>query len=434
MAERVSGLVLPHLSEPDPELAGEGSLDPLGLFPIAVRLAEEVAPGITARMSRIRFLSAIAASTCVIEGLENVVAADSASTPDLAFEWLVVEALARRSGLPPEATLRVPGIEKARSVVSRGGHLGSAVYLKTAKVFGFHGVYKRLAIALGIVAADLSLLERGEELVRTWEQEQKLEGFVDRRSGTPGGSLAQRVQNAVRSAAEAGRVQESHQAWLWGELAGVLRPDGAGPKEKRILLGWLNDEAQPLRREFVRRIQDLSEVESERDGLRALRVGASKELAMRLDAIEAYERVSELLQGLFDWLCYRSTESGTQPIVPDLLPAEGLPAEVLRQLPEALRLTSERLAPFGLEVSFEAAFGQLQSATTVGELTHLMLDRHERVQRAKPPRGKRPWFDSSGDGFVIRLPYRISEAPELAGTYLHPYRLIAVRFFLEDLR
>ena len=55
------GLTLPFVTEADPDRAGEGSLDPLGLVRIAERLADELAPEVTARMSRIRFLTAIAA-------------------------------------------------------------------------------------------------------------------------------------------------------------------------------------------------------------------------------------------------------------------------------------------------------------------------------------------------------------------------------------
>src|SRR5947209_3019706 len=121
---------LPFLTEVDPEQAGEGSLDPLGLAPVADRLADEVARGVTARMSRIRFVTAIAVGALATETLGDAVAADGVSPAYLAYEWLVVEALARDKYLPPPATLRVPGIEKARSVVARGVHMDSRSYLK----------------------------------------------------------------------------------------------------------------------------------------------------------------------------------------------------------------------------------------------------------------------------------------------------------------
>src|SRR5688572_9206119 len=132
-----AGLTLPFLTDSAPEIAGEGNHDPLGLSPIADRLAEEIASGITARMSRIRFLTAMAVGAVATEPIYDVIAADGVSPAYLAYEWLVVEAIARDAALPRAATLGVAGIDKARSVVVRRAHMDSRSYLKTPKVFGF---------------------------------------------------------------------------------------------------------------------------------------------------------------------------------------------------------------------------------------------------------------------------------------------------------
>ena len=58
---------LPFLTLPDPVTTGEGALDPLGLSTIGERLADQVLPGLRARMSRPRFLTAIAVSAAVCE-------------------------------------------------------------------------------------------------------------------------------------------------------------------------------------------------------------------------------------------------------------------------------------------------------------------------------------------------------------------------------
>ena len=65
---------LPFLTLPDPEIETEGALDPLGLSAIGDRLADEILPGLRARMARPRFLTAIAVSAAVCEGLEDKVA------------------------------------------------------------------------------------------------------------------------------------------------------------------------------------------------------------------------------------------------------------------------------------------------------------------------------------------------------------------------
>src|SRR5271166_5450242 len=99
------GLTLPFVTAPDPDRAGEGSLDPLGLARMADRLAESLAPEVTARMSRIRFLTAIAVSSRVLEPSDLV---GPRGTPAyLAFEWHVVEALVRVR--PETGTDAVPG-------------------------------------------------------------------------------------------------------------------------------------------------------------------------------------------------------------------------------------------------------------------------------------------------------------------------------------
>ena len=51
-------------------------------------------------MSRIRFVTAIAAGAVATESLSDAVATDGVSPSYLAYEWLVVEALARDRYLP----------------------------------------------------------------------------------------------------------------------------------------------------------------------------------------------------------------------------------------------------------------------------------------------------------------------------------------------
>ena len=55
-----AGLTLPSLTASDPDVLQEGSLDPLGMGRLAGLLADELAPEVTARMSRIRFVTTTA--------------------------------------------------------------------------------------------------------------------------------------------------------------------------------------------------------------------------------------------------------------------------------------------------------------------------------------------------------------------------------------
>lgn len=92
----VTGLTLPFVSTADPDTNAEGGLDPLGLAGLADRLANEIAPEVTARMQRVRFVTAIAACSALLIEPADTLGPDG--TPAyLAFEWLVVEAVVRRT-------------------------------------------------------------------------------------------------------------------------------------------------------------------------------------------------------------------------------------------------------------------------------------------------------------------------------------------------
>lgn len=136
---------LPAFSKYDPGETGEGSLDPLGLGAVADRIADRLAPGLRARMTRPRFvtISALGAHAC--QSLSGVTSTDGKTTFDLAFEWLVVESLAQhpqlgRPGQPPRL-VGLPGSQKVIRARAAHERLSAATYLAGARVFGFTGVH-----------------------------------------------------------------------------------------------------------------------------------------------------------------------------------------------------------------------------------------------------------------------------------------------------
>jgi hypothetical protein len=426
----LAGLQTPFLSEHDPSYAGEGSIDPLGLAPLADRLAEETVPRVTARMSRIRFLTAIAAASVVTQDLAEIPPADGVTTPYIAVEWHVIEAFSRDRGLPREAVAGVAGILKARSVVARGGHLDALSYLKGPKVFGFHGIYKRLARGLGLVDDELLLTERGDQLVRAWEVDRYLPGFADRKPNPPGGRLAARLARAALQSLLQGQVVEPHSSHLWVRLVRNLRPDDMGPREKRLLQGWLSEPTSPMRREVVIRLRSLESFESEAAALREIRSGASRELAVRLDAIEAYERVAEILLTAFDLIRLASTSEGW--VLPSEVAKHPMMARCAREIAGALAEAGERLAGLGLQVELDRIAGGFADVGQPRDLAERLLSHHAAIQEQKPP-GKRPWFEQSSSGVIVRPPYRLDEEPVIRGKYVHPYRIRALQQFIEDL-
>jgi hypothetical protein len=156
---------LPSLTAFDPETSSEGTLDPLGLYLIADQLATRLVPAVRERMQRIRFLTVMAVGAVLSEELEWK-AGDSCE-PWLVWEWLVVEALLRSPTIAPE--LRgVPGTLVTKRALRSHQYLDERSYLKTPRIFGFHGVYKRLAIHLGLVDVHMNPQASAEELVQAW--------------------------------------------------------------------------------------------------------------------------------------------------------------------------------------------------------------------------------------------------------------------------
>src|SRR5262245_19907051 len=212
------GSSLPFLTLPDPLVTGEGALDPLGLAMIGDHLANQILPGLRARMSRSRFLTAIAVSAAVCEGLEDRLSADNVTPTYLVFEWLVVEAFVRAG--KREATVGTPGTQKAQEVRESGEAMCARTYLRTPTVFGFHGVYKPLARHLGIVDDDLRLADKGYELLKIWQSEQGLDGFLkSTTSGGSGRSVREILHAAVLDGLGAGYTKRSGGWQGWDSLA-----------------------------------------------------------------------------------------------------------------------------------------------------------------------------------------------------------------------
>jgi hypothetical protein len=423
---------LPFLTEADPDRLGEGSLDPLGLASIADRLADQIAPSVTARMSRVRFLTAIAVGATMAEELEDEPAMDGKTPAYLAYEWIVVEALARRRRAAE--TQGVPGIQKARRALNRSwsAHLDAGSYLQVPKVFGFHGVYKRLSRAIGHVDEALLLLRNGDELVRVWEREQRLPGFVDRTAHTPGGRLARTLLGEVRKALGSGSVSVGTGSHIWSKIAGALGPDEPGRHERRLLWDGLADEREQIRRELVLSLQRLGDWGTEAQALREIAPRVSDDLRFRLSAIEAYEHVAGLLNGVFHAMRVASTGQGTRPVSAHQLADNDLVLRATAELPRAIARAADRLDPLGEGSPLETTLGRFGERAAPVRLIEEVLEHHESIQGAKG--GKRPWLERAGNGYYVRDAYRTSEDPPGPDTYIHPYRVAALSSFIADLR
>ena len=225
---------LPFMTSYDPPGTSEGTLDPLGLYQIADQLAMQLVPAVRERMQRIRFLTAMAVGSLVTEGLEDDPRQRDAS-PFLVWEWLLVEALMRQMGGDPSIK-GVPGTLVARRAIDQYGYLDARSYLKTPRIFGFHGVYKRLAIHVGLMDVHMGCGPNAKGLVDAWARGRGLAGIEDAKP------LLSRWSTAVhRSLGE--KPPRTKPGWGddgWAELAEAFAPSTAKAREKRYLYQLLH--------------------------------------------------------------------------------------------------------------------------------------------------------------------------------------------------
>jgi hypothetical protein len=432
-----SGLTLPFLTSPDPDLLQEGSLDPLGMARLAGLLADEIAPEVTARMSRVRFVTAMAVGASALEQPTDWTAADG--TPAfLALEWLVVESFARTPGVSADLAA-VPGIQKARRAYRAGRHVGSGDrYLAAPKVFGFHGVYKRLAIDLGVVDDRLELLPgRGTELVEAWRADQGIRAASDRRD----------LKRPVTEALKHGEIRLGPTSGQWRKVAHWFAPSDAGPRERRMLWRWLttatrfasssqvhDDLGRRLRAELVVLVRnEIEQVDHERVLLRRLLVRdqLSRELCERLEAIEAFEALARRLDDAFRLVRVLSSSRLPTPIPSDELAAHPELQALGRELPALVDAATAHLTELDLGSELEETLGVFRDAGSGAQLVDALLDHHVAVQSRK---GKRPWFERLDQGILARGPGVSYDAYSARETFVHPYRLTSLRSFCRDLR
>jgi hypothetical protein len=427
----IAGLTLPELSAYDPPVAGEGSLDPMGLAAISDRLADRLVPGLRSRMQRVRFVTATAVGAMACEVLADELPADGISTPAICFEWLVIESFVRRLS-PQEIPPGVPGSQKARAVVNRRQRLSAATYLKGPSVFGFNGVYKPFAVDAGVVGTGLEPGPRCTELVRAWESEQGFAGFTDAVPGTDGGRLRSHIRDNVRASLREGRCTTNPGSWLFGQLAASLHPDQAWPGERHALRSLVTSGEHETRAELAAHLVVVDGELSEAEFLHAVRPSCSAALGAVVDAVVAYERFAALVDAAFRTMCSVSHSMGAQPLTARHVETHEMIVRCARDLPDHYRAAAEQMAEIGADSGLEERLGVFAIPRTPTGLFELLLEHHERVQAGKPPNGKRPWFEPLRNGWVVRSLYGTAEQPELGEWFVHPVRVAALRRFLED--
>ena len=428
--------MFPFLTSYDPPGTSEGTLDPLGLYQIADQLAVQLVPAVRERMQRIRFLTAMAVGAMVTEGLEDDPRQRDAS-PYLIWEWMVVEALIREWG-EDSGVWGVPGTLVTRRALDQHGYLDARSYLKTPRIFGFHGVYKRLASHLGLVDVHLSPGPNAEGLVDVWARGLGYAGVADAKPMLSRWSAA--VQRSLTE--KPPRTRLSGGAGGWAELAAAFAPSTCKVREKRYLRDLLRASGDRQ----LGALPPIWELQAEfdNDGFREELLHdqlEKREPSYRplLDAIRAYEAFARSLQDAFDVL---KSEAAGLDVQGFALPRIASDTDFVRSVKglherfEAAHgaLGEVTIASVSLQNLFGDRFHRFAEPMDAGACAMALCDHHEAVQRHKSADGKRPWFDRLGhDRIYIRHAYREPRHAIQPGCYVHDYRGLPIRRFYRDL-
>lgn len=432
---------LPILTLVDEKISGEGALDPLGVATISDRLAEMILPGLRARMNRPRFLTAMAVCAAVCDGIEDQVAKDGTTPAYVVFEWLVVEGFARAASR--DDTRFTPGMLKAQAAKEASEPMRASSYLRVPTIFGFHGVYKPLGRHTGIIDDDMRLADNGYSLLKTWQAEEGLAGFLSTSTGAgPGTKMRELLRSAVEAALVKGCTDRSGQWQGWSVLAERLAPGRIGGDEAMFIERLLLDTKAGTRGEVYRLVEGatLPDEMPEAEVIAThLLPKASPELRPRLKAIVDFEAACTLLESSLGWIQYISSQAGARAITPKDFAASEHVQRITSKLPDTLNAAETSITNLPDALSTQQEMAELARSfdhvRTPEALFETVLLRHHEVQHNKAPDGKRPWFERAPDGSTfVRVPYRMSSPPAASAEWGRPYRVNTVRRFLDDLK
>lgn len=432
-------LALPTASQFDPAESSEGSLDPLGLYPISEVLASRIgSPGVRERHRNLRFLTICCVGWEVMASVPHIEEpGDPSATLEQAFEWLVVEALTSGAGDAGESFQGLPGATKARACIEAGVHLNADRYLRMASVFGFYGVYRTLAEYLRMVARDSEQLpvidESGANLLNVWRREQGLPGFGRSLSG-PGQREYQALVKALTNSWKQGQGAPERGATEFIQRF-LKHGDPIAPCEaaelKRAFVDGGRDEADENRREVLsglkeaagRRFFEEAQPDSESQFHRWLLPRCGARLKAELEAVRAYEGFAIELQGLFDDLLFAVSK---KPGLTGIDAAAAMISDLARKtaaLSEAYLEATRALQRLpGLGARFERAFSRFGARFEGVACIRQLLEHHEAVQKAKPPNGKAAWLERADDRIAVRLRYQREAPAPRDGRYVSFYR------------
>ena len=412
--------LVPRLTAYDPAAEGEGSLDPLGLEAAAERLAEQLVPGMTARMHRVRGLTFMAVSGHVTQPYIEEYTADQTTPAFLVFEWMFAEAMAVEGA----ETSAIPGIQTAAKALGGGGRLASRIYLKSPRALGLHGFYRRLARAVRVIDEGDYLGENGDALVKKWERDRRLDGFFNGEG--EGGKVLDALRHDLEQGLRSSRscLRERSRGGLALRRSLTPRFPKGSSRERKELRRILDEDEQ--RRETLSLLEAGMQAnafnEDEEAMAEWIAAKGSPQLAASAQALLAFERLARLLSEAFEVLLWSSSRSQMVPRKTAQLVTERH-GEIAKMLPAALRAVgkaSESVEPDQGREQLVDSFDEVRSGT---QLAEALLSRHYTVQAGKSRMGKRPWFERTERGLAVRPGYARTEEPATPTGFIHQTRL-----------
>ncbi len=421
---------LPRLSAYDPGAVGEGGLDPLGLAAVADRIADKLAPGVRARMTHPRFVTLSAVGAITYQALHDLTADEGKTTVDIVFEWMVVEAIVRYPGNGrPEG---LPGNQKALRAKASGMRLSRRTYLSGPRVFGFTGVYRPLSRYARVLSLDDLPAQNALHLVKAWERDFKLDGYVDGVPGSAGGRLRKDIADACVRSLDKAECACPPTGQLLRDLSECLAPREAGSNERRVLRNLLLFSDHEIRNELAARLAETpSAVQAtQRDLAQSLLPKASTPTRQALQAAIDYEEAATALDNTFRRFLVHTVQQHGAVITPaQALVTPGL-AALAPKIGGLVRKAIDSVATLGddtLAHDAEHGFGAFQDKLSAQTFFDALIARHEQVQATK---GKLSWLDQIDGDWTVRSPYRNQTGELDDDIWAHPMRLVTLASLL----
>ncbi|AIS96924.1 hypothetical protein [Burkholderia thailandensis] len=423
---------LPRLSAYDPGAVGEGGLDPLGLGATADRIADVLVPGIRARMSQPRFVTISAVGALAYQTLHELTADQGKTTVDIAFEWLVVEAIVRHPG--NGRTEGLPGNQKAARAKAANERLSRRTYLNGPRVFGFTGVYRPFSRNVGVLSSDDFPAENAIRLVNAWERDLQLPGYATGAAGTRGGKLRKDITDACERTLEKGECSPPPNGQLLRDLSDFLAPREAGPQERGVLRALIVTGNHEIRNELAAMLiaQPPSANIGQRDLALQLHKKASPMTRRALSAAIDYENAATALDNTFRrFLAHTTQQHGSVTSSANALQTPGL-AELAPKIGNLVKQAIASMSELDeVELGKQAALvlERFAAPFTPHEFLHALIERHEDVQAGK---NKLSWLDRINGDWTVRIPYRNQSGDLNDEIWVHPMRLVTLANFLTE--